>query len=156
MPLPDGLVIRRASIADLEALILHRAAMFRDMGYADNAAIDRMSTRFRVWLSEHINAGDYLAWLVTAPDGVVAAGAGLWVMDWPSHMVGSGKRGNILNVYTEERFRRKGLARELMETVLAWCRENGVDTIILHASVDGRRLYEAMGFEATNEMRLRL
>ena len=78
-------------------------------------------------------------------------------MDWPPHMIGTGtRRGNIVNVYTAEPYRRLGLARELMTTVLAWCRANGTDTVILHASPSGRRLYESLGFQATNEMRLSL
>jgi ribosomal protein S18 acetylase RimI-like enzyme len=157
MPLPDGFHLRRASATDVETLVAHRRAMFHDMGYNDDAALNDMSTKFRVWVLQRMNAEEYLAWLVYAPDGSVAAGTGLWLMDWPPHMVGKGpRRGNILNVYTHERFRRRGLARELMDVVLRWCRENQVDTIILHASNDGRNLYESMGFIATNEMRLRL
>jgi hypothetical protein len=34
-----------------------------------------------------------------------------------------------------------------------WCRTNGVATVILHASEEGRELYRALGFEPTNEMR---
>jgi GNAT superfamily N-acetyltransferase len=157
MSLPEGFIIRSASTDELETVVAHRRAMFRDMGYSDEAALDAMSSKFRVWLREHMNAGDYRAWLAFAPDGLIAAGAGLWLMDWPPHMVGQGaRRGNILNVYTESGFRRRGLARLLMETALGWCRENGVDTIILHASPFGRSVYEALGFTATNEMRLRL
>ncbi len=157
MPLPDGFYLRRASTADVETLVAHRRAMFYDMGYNDEVALNDMSAKFRVWVLQRMNAEDYLAWLVYAPDGSVAAGTGLWLMDWPPHMVGKGpRRGNILNVYTHERFRRRGLARELMEAVLLWCRENQIDTIILHASNDGRNLYQSMGFMATNEMRLRL
>ena len=157
MPLPEGFVIRRASTADLETLVAHRRAMFHDMGYNDNAALDSMSAKFRVWLLVHMNSGDYHAWLVSAPDGSIVAGAGLWLMDWPSHMIGQGaRRGNILNVYTADNFRRRGLARRLMEAVLLWCLENDGDTIILHASSSGRSLYESMGFVPTNELRLRL
>ncbi|HLW54595.1 MAG TPA: GNAT family N-acetyltransferase [Candidatus Angelobacter sp.] len=101
-------------------------------------------------------SGDYRAWLVTAA-GSIAGGAGLWLMDWPPHMIGQGeRRGNILNVYTIGNFRRRGLARYLIETTLQWCRDNRIDTIILHASPEGRALYESMGFQAANEMRLRL
>jgi GNAT superfamily N-acetyltransferase len=72
-------------------------------------------------------------------------------------MIGrSQRRGNLLNVYTVAAFRRRGLARQLMKAVLDWCRENKIDTIILHASPDGRRLYESLGFAPTNEMRIRL
>lgn len=155
MSLPEGFTIRRASTSDLEILVAHRRAMFGDMGYNDDVALSSMSAKFRVWLLAHMNEGDYVAWLVIAPDGSIAAGAGLWLMDWPPHMIGQGtRRGNILNVYTAESFRRRGLARELMEVVLRWCRENEVDTIILHASPAGKNLYQSMGFAPTNEMRL--
>ncbi len=155
MCLPEGFRIVRASTVDLETLVAHRSAMFRDIGYSDTVALASMSAKNREWLLQHLNAGDYHAWLVSAPDGSIAAGAGLWLMDWPPHMVGrDSRRGNILNVYTADNFRRLGLARELMKAVLLWCRENCVDTIILHASPAGRSLYEAMGFVPTNEMRL--
>jgi len=126
------------------------------MGYQDVAALDSMATRFRPWLLERMQRGGYLAWLATAPDGQIVAGGGLWIMAWPPHMVGSGPRGNILNVYTDSQFRRKGLAGELVKTAIQWCRDNCVDTIILHASPDGLRLYESLGFARTNEMRIQL
>jgi GNAT superfamily N-acetyltransferase len=155
MSLREGFSIRRASTADLETLVAHRRTMFHDMGYSDHAVLDAMAAKFRIWLRERMDSGDYLAWLATAPDGSVAAGAGLWLMDWPPHMVGkSARRGNILNVYTESRFRRQGLARALMEVILSWCRENQIDTVILHASPEGKPLYESLGFRQTNEMRL--
>jgi len=104
---------------------------------------------------EKMSAGEYLGWFAMAEDGSVAAGAGLWLMDWPPHMVGPGsRRGNILNVYTRPEFRRQGLARRLIETAIDWCRANGVRTVILYASDEGRPLYRALGFEASNEMRM--
>jgi len=37
-----------------------------------------------------------------------------------------------------------------------WCWQNGVPIVILHASTEGRPLYESMGFKPTNEMRIEL
>ena len=157
MSLPEGFTLRRATTADLDTLVEHRRAMFQDMGYSDQAAMSSMSAKFRPWLLARMNTGDYLAWVISAPEGPIAAGTGLWLMDWPPHMIGkSDRRGNILNVYTHPDFRRRGLARELMQAALAWCGENGIDTVILHASPEGRSLYESMGFTPTNEMRMRL
>lgn len=157
MTLTEEFTVRKASASDVETLAAHRRGMFYDMGYHDDAALDVMTDKFRAWLVPQMNSCAYLAWLAIAPDGSVAAGAGLWLMDWPPHMIGSGaRRGNILNVYTVERFRRRGLARHLMETAIQWCRENGIDTVILHASPEGRRLYESLGFTATNEMLIQL
>jgi GNAT superfamily N-acetyltransferase len=157
MKLPDGFTIRRASEEEIDTLVMHRRAMFRDMGHSDEAAMDSMAAKCQPWLLEKMKTGEYLAWLATDAEGTIAAGAGLWLMDWIPHLIGkSQRRGNIINVYTEQKFRRRGLARALMDTALTWCRDNGVDTVVLHASPEGRGLYEAMGFAATNEMRIKL
>ena len=156
MSLPEGYAVRRASTDDIDTLVAHRRAMFVDMGYRDEAALDTMAAKSRTWLLAKMDCEEYLAWLAIAPDRSIVAGAGLWLMDWPPHMIGSGARGNVLNVYTAVEHRQRGLAGELMKAAMQWCRSNGVDTVVLHASPEGRRLYEAMGFEATNEMRIRL
>lgn len=132
----------------------HRCAMFRDMGYPEDA-VRPMSEAFRPWLERSMKAGQYLAWFAVDGDGAIAAGAGVWLMAWPPHMYDAGPwRANILNVYTRPENRRQGLARRLMDAALEWCRANGVRTVILHASTEGRPLYESMGFQATNEMRI--
>jgi GNAT superfamily N-acetyltransferase len=129
--------------------------MFFDMGHRDSRTLDSMIAAFLPWLREKMAAGEYLAWFAVAESGGIAAGASLWLMDWPPHMVGPGsRRGNILNVYTEPAYRRQGLARQLTQTAIAWCRAHGIATVILHASDEGRPLYQSLGFAATNEMRL--
>ena len=62
----------------------------------------------------------------------------------------------VLNVYTEPEHRRSGVARAIMEAILDWSRGQLVARVTLHASNDGRSLYEALGFEPTNEMRINL
>jgi hypothetical protein len=41
-----------------------------------------------------------------------------------------------------------------MRRLLAWAREERLDRVVLHASAEGRPLYERLGFVPTNEMRL--
>ena len=131
--------------------------MFEQMGYRDALALDSMAAKFLPWVEAKMVAGEYLAWLAVAEDDAVVAGAGLWLMDWPPHMVGTSlRRGNILNVYTEPDFRRRGLARKLTEAAMQWCRSEGIDYVILHASDEGRPLYESLGFRGTNEMHIKL
>jgi GNAT superfamily N-acetyltransferase len=149
------LAIRPATVEDAALIAAQRRAMFFDMGHCNARTLDSMTEAFLPWVRHKMSAGEYLGWFAIADDGGVAAGAGLWLMDWPPHMVGPGsRRGNILNVYTRPEFRRQGLARRLTETAVDWCRANGVRTVILHASNEGRPLYQALGFEASNEMRL--
>jgi GNAT superfamily N-acetyltransferase len=150
-------LIRAGVAGDAETIVRHRRAMFSEMGYRDAQVLDKMCAAFEPWLVRKMQTGEYLAWFAVDSDGNIAAGLGLWLMDWPPHMIGPGaRRGNIVNVYTEPPSRRLGLARLLMETAVAWCRDNGIRAVILHASADGRRLYELLGFKSTNEMRLEL
>jgi GNAT superfamily N-acetyltransferase len=149
------LAIRPATVEDAALITAQRRAMFFDMGHRDDRVLDAMADAFLPWVRDKMSAGEYLAWFAIADNDTVAAGAGLWLMDWPPHVVGPGsRRGNILNVYTHTEFRRQGLARRLTETAVDWCRVHGVRTVILHASDEGRPLYRALGFEASNEMRV--
>ncbi len=147
--------IRLAILEDAGTIAGHRHRMFLDMGKYDPQKLAGMMDAYQPWLASKMAAGEYLGWLAIDADGAVVAGLGLWLMDWPPHVIGSSlRRGNIINVYTEAAHRRRGLARQLLNAALDWCRANRVDVIILHASKDGRHLYESAGFEPTNEMRL--
>lgn len=153
----DSFTIRAATLEDEETLLAQRRAMFFDIGYQDPQVLDTMASLFRIWLRQKMQTGEYRAWLVVAPDSSVAAGAGLWLMDWPPMVFAMGSpRANILNVYTQPENRRQGLARRLMTVILDWCRENRIQAVILHASDEGRPLYESLGFRPTKEMRLML
>jgi GNAT superfamily N-acetyltransferase len=145
-------VIRPAAIEEAAIIGAQRRAMFFDMGYRDG--LEAMVEAFLPWIREKMATGEYVGWFAIAEDGAIAAGAGLWLMDWPPHMIGPGsRRGNILNVYTDPQYRRQGLARRLTETAIEWCGTHGIATAILHASEEGRDLYRSLGFEPTNEMR---
>ena len=55
----------------------------------------------------------------------------------------------VYNVYVEPGYRRRGLARVVMDAIHAWCRDNGVGSAALNTSRDGRPLYESMGYVVT-------
>jgi GNAT superfamily N-acetyltransferase len=153
--------IRQGTLDDVETVVAHRRAMFLDMGYPEDEKMRNMCEKFRPWLVGKMQAREYLTWFAVPRDlddgGAIVAGLGLWLMDWPPHMLGPGRwRANILNVYTRPQSRRNGLARRLTETAIEWCRANEISTVILHASDAGRPLYQSMGFQPSNEMRMLL
>lgn len=146
-------VIRRATPADAAIVARHRVAMFRDMGVlaAADAPLERASRRA---LGQGLADGSYHGWLVDA-SGAVVAGGGLVLrplLPRPGHPDG-GVEAYVLNVYTDPPHRRRGLARRLMYEILAWCAAQGVQRVSLHASDEGRGLYESLGLAPTNEMR---
>jgi GNAT superfamily N-acetyltransferase len=129
--------------------------MFRDMGKGDDEAHRHMLVSAEAFLRDAMPGGRYRGWLAETREGAIAAGAGVTIVDWPgSPDDPAPRRGWIQNVYTEPGFRRRGLARLLMDEAVKWCRDEGFASISLHASDSGRPLYEAMGFRQTNEMRL--
>jgi GNAT superfamily N-acetyltransferase len=100
--------------------------------------------------------GSFRAWLACENNRAVAGGA-IVISPWPAHPYDlKCRRATILNVYTDPAYRRRGLASKLMQTMIDWCRREGFARVTLHASDDGRHLYESLGFEASNEMRLNL
>jgi len=72
----------------------------------------------------------------------------------PSPRNVDGREGYILNIYTVPSWRRRGVARAIMCAILDYVRERSIAVATLHATPDGRPLYEAFGFQSTNEMRL--
>jgi GNAT superfamily N-acetyltransferase len=142
--------LRTATADDLETIIQHRVAMFRDMGFGDGV-LARIERGARGHLSAAISGGGYYGVLAElAPAGVVGGG-GVLVLPWPGT---EPRRCWIQNIYVKREFRRQGIARHIMGALLDWCREEGFDSVSLHASDAGRPLYEELGFRPTNEMRL--
>lgn len=137
--------VRFATLADTDALVRHRIAMFTEMGVPLDAA--GLDTAFRAWLADVMPVGTYRAWLVEGPDGEVVGGGGITILPWPPgpRYVGD-TLAFVYNVYTEPPHRRRGLARLIMDTIHAWCRDQGITSMALNASQDGKPLYEAIGY----------
>ncbi len=149
--------IRRATPADLDIIVRHRRSMFLDMGRKDDASLGVAMVTSRQFFSERLANGRYQAWLVQTDAGEVVAGAGIIVFDYHSSPLDpTPKRPMVVNVFTERAHRRRGIARKLMATMIEWCRREDFRSVLLHASDEGRPLYESLGFKPTNEMRLML
>jgi GNAT superfamily N-acetyltransferase len=145
--------IRRATVDDVAVVTRHRVAMFRDMGSVRGTAIAPLEAGSARYLARALASGEYRGWLAEL-DGVIVAGAGVVLrplLPRPGHPDG-GTEAYVLNVYTDDAHRRRGLARGLMEAIVVWSRTQGVSRVTLHASDAGRPLYAALGFTATTEM----
>ncbi|HUB03090.1 MAG TPA: GNAT family N-acetyltransferase [Terriglobales bacterium] len=150
------LTIREAGPEDLEMILHHRRSMFRDMREGTVEELDRMVEAARPLFAKAIGNGSYHHWLAIDEHGRVAGGGGVLLCPWPANPRETcTERAVILNVYTEMEFRRRGVARQVMQVILQWIKAHGLASVNLHASDEGRYLYESMGFKPTNEMRLR-
>jgi GNAT superfamily N-acetyltransferase len=157
----SDLHIRAATPADIPEILRQRRAMYEDMSYEDMRYRDADTLAAMVsvsanYLTKAMAEGSFRAWLASVDDRIVSGGA-IIISPWPAHPYDlECRRATILNVYTDRDYRRRGIARQLLETMIAWCRQEGFARVDLHASKDGRHLYESLGFEPSNEMRLKL
>jgi GNAT superfamily N-acetyltransferase len=154
--MPD-FAIRPAVAADIDTLIRHRRMMWWDMGRRDETALEWSDGAARAYFSTAVPDGSYCGFLAVNMDGEVLGGGGVVISPWPGlFRQRTPRRAMILNMYVEREHRRRGIARALLETMIAWCREQGFTRVGLHASDEGRPLYEKLGFKPTNEMNLDL
>jgi GNAT superfamily N-acetyltransferase len=137
--------------------------MFRDMGSIAPGIEEAFQREAEIHFREAIPTGTYVAW-VASPAGrpaEIIAGGGVQLRpmlprpgDTGDEII-RGPEGIVLNMYTERSWRRRGIAALLMRRILEWAEYERISRLVLHASNEGRPLYEKLGFVQTNEMKLR-
>jgi GNAT superfamily N-acetyltransferase len=147
---------RSATILDAPLIASHRRAMFASMGGFDDEVLDAVRRASEPWTERMIREGRYLGW-ITEDDGRPVASAGMLILDWAPHPLDPAgeKRAYLLNVFVDPAYRRRGLARRLMEICLTEARRQGIRVVSLHASREGAPVYAQLGFKTTNEMLFR-
>jgi GNAT superfamily N-acetyltransferase len=150
--------IREARIGDVRHLVHHRRAMFEDMGHANAAELDAADVMARKYFEAALVDGTYKGWLAEdTADAQVVAGGGIVIVPWAGYPGEKhAARVWILNMYTEPHARRRGIAKKLVTIMTEWCRAEGFGAVSLHASPEGRLVYEPLGFQSSNEMKLGL
>ena len=147
-----AVAIRQATLADLPLLLGFRRAMAEEMDGADEIAVNRMLAALEPYLRSAIPEGRWYSW-IAEPGGCGSVEIVQWV---PGREDPTPQRAWIHSLYVQPAVRRHGIGRQLTDTIIGWCRQQGFKWIYLHASQQGRPLYESLGFEPSTEMRLRL
>ncbi len=161
----EHFAIRLATPADAGLIARHRARMFQDTGEMPAHLFEKFLARCKARTRAMLEEGEYIGWLASPSDepGRVIAGAGVQIRQVLPHPVGDpekgftiaeGRQAIIINVFTEPAWRRRGAAKLLLEEIIAWARERELESLVLHASEEGRALYEQLDFKASREMRL--
>lgn len=147
-------VIRAASAADIPTIVLHRGRMFREMGTAcDYEAMAAACTR---WYAEALPTGTYRGWMAEI-DGRVIGGGGMIVVPWsPGPTRLNPRMAWVYNVFVDPEHRGSGVARQLMDAMHAWCRDQGIERLALNATEAGARVYRGLGYSVVPEPMMRL
>ena len=131
--------------ADIELLMQVRLEMLREVNdLSDEYVFDETLVAEN---RRYFEDGNHTTVLAFDQQKIVgcASLAYMWIMPTFEHP--TGLRAHLMNVYTKSEYRRKGIAKEMIELLLDEAKEKGVTEISLNATEMGRPLYKALGFE---------
>lgn len=153
------ITVRRAGRADIAQVIRLRWDVCVEQGVADPNDVDlyrRYERALRDFLDRYIE--DDQCWIVVAADGDrIVATSTLWltpVLPWPGGL--NEWHGYVTNVYTIPPYRRRGIARRLMETLREIATQREVSVLQLETTPESEPLYREMGFVPSRIQELRL
>ena len=141
------MIFERAKRDDISELCAMRLAYIsEDSGELPADRLKTIADTLPAYLGKHLEKDLYA--FVCREDGVIAGCCMLYVSEKPPGAnFPTGRTGTVLNVYTMPDQRKKGIARRLMEMLISFSREQGLDYIELKATEAGYPLYKSLGFE---------
>jgi ribosomal protein S18 acetylase RimI-like enzyme len=149
---------RKADINDIQQLVRLRLQFLKEMYPDTDHSRDTVLTEhLSTYLKEHLTKDNFVNWFAEVNGKVVASAGIVFYNQPPLYHNLEGKVAYILNVYTSPAFRRKGIAKTLVQKIMDEAKLRNTGKVSLHTSKEGRLLYEQFGFIAgDNEMTCQL
>lgn len=136
--------ISKATDADIEDLMAVRCEMLRIVnGLAPDYAFDDTLCGCS---RDYFLTGDQTTVLARDGGRVIGCASISYIRVMPTFEHPTGKRAHLMNVYTNEAYRRQGIARKMIRLLIDEAEERGCTEISLDATEAGRPLYESIGF----------
>lgn len=153
----EEFMVHLGAINDLDLLVEHRMLMWRDIHPELSSELEDHRHLTRNWVQEKLLEKKLVPFIVkTKSEEVAGSGCILIQEDQPRPSVRKSEHPYLLSMYTLPKFREKGVASLVVKEAIDWSISHGYDRITLHASDQGKSIYEKFGFQQTNEMRLKL
>ena len=150
------LIYKRATLEDINTLVETRIEVLRAANKlcadTDMGEVERQSY---LYYQKALSDGSHIAYLVFDESGCIGTGGVSFFQVMPTYHNPSGKKVYIMNMYTNPKYRRKGIAYKTLDMLIKEIKSKGISSISLEATDMGRQLYEKYGFVKMNsEMEL--
>mgnify|MGYP002674421453 FL=1 len=150
------LIYKRATLEDINTLVETRIEVLRAgnklCADTDMGEVERQSY---LYYKKALSDGSHIAYLVFDEGGCIGTGGVSFFQVMPTYHNPSGKKAYIMNMYTNPKYRRKGIAYKTLDMLIKEIKSKGISSISLEATDMGRPLYEKYGFVKMNsEMEL--
>ena len=137
---------RIATIADCDELTRLRMAMRKELdeGFQEEPLLSLTRDFFK----RNIPNRRHVAF-VCEDEGKLVADVGLTLFEMmPTTKFSNGKVARLMNMYVAPQYRRRGIAKRLLELSVEYASENNYARIMLNPSAMGKQLYLNFGFRA--------
>ena len=136
---------RIATISDCEALTDIRMQMRKELDADFNSELIYAETLD--FFKRNIKSGVHIAFICEHNRQMIAT-AGITLFEiMPTTEHPNGKVARLMNMYVVPFFRNKGIAKELLNRIMAYAEEHGIGKVMLNPSQMGKSLYENYGFQ---------
>ena len=139
--------IRIANEADIAQLVPLRIQLLKEVGYKlEEKNIKEVEEIIKSYFTESIPNKMFIAFIAELNGEIIATSGIVIHNNPPTGLNISGKEAYIMNMYTLPAYRRKGVAKELFELSLDYVKKQGICTIWLRTTRNGKELYKKYGF----------
>ncbi|MCP4763240.1 MAG: GNAT family N-acetyltransferase [archaeon] len=152
---------RLATLNDIEELINLRIIFLREAEEINEEIIskklEKLKNSIRYYFQDKISSGDFISWIMINNDEIIATSGMYFRVAPPNFSNLSGKEAYIMNIYTNPKWRKKGIATSLLNKNIDDAIGRGIEKIFLHTTEYGKSIYLKRGFQFHgDEMRLKL
>lgn len=133
---------KRLTEKELDTFIDMRINQLREEGAKEE--VDLVPA-LKGYYTRHMADGTFVSWLALDGEDIIGTSGMSFVEKPPYFGCPSGKIGLLSSMFTDPKYRRKGIAKELLSRVVNDARDYGCGTIQITASDMGVKLY--MDFE---------
>ena len=138
---------RIATIDDIEILTKSRIEVLKAANkLTDDTDMSEVEKASRDYYLRALVDGSHTAVLVFDNDKFIGAGAVSYYQVMPTYHNPSGKKAYIMNMYTNQEYRRQGIAFKTLDILVNDAKKRGITQIYLEATDMGKPLYEKYGF----------
>ena len=134
---------RKLEIKDLDEFIRLRINQLREEGATED--ID-LKPALVDYYNRHLSDGTFVSWLAVDGDKIVGTSGMSFVEKPPYFSCPSGRLGLLSSMYTDNNYRRQGIAKKLLSLVVDEARKYGCGAVQITASDMGVLLYTNFGF----------
>ena len=108
---------------------------------------NRLYTNLEEYFKTKLSSQECMAILVENRQSIIGTGIIFFYRSVPSISNIEGRNAYISNLYVDEPYRRQKIGTQILTILIEKAKQNNCNTIFLHASDMGRKLYQSYGFK---------